>query len=162
MMMRTDSTHLPDLIKQAEKVLVKYNQKYENDILFYCILNAELNIISLYWNKQHFESSIIKWGCCLLDKNFHLVLMFTCFGIMQFCIGWTLSRLVYTLAQLTRTCLRSRHLHMVERYTHTMVFWTSFPLVPLQFGDLHRRLDRRHKSESLDHRTWWISRWRVL
>ena len=101
MMTRTDGIHDPDLVKQAEKVLVRYNQQYENNILFYCILNGELNIISLYWNKQQFESSIIKWGCCLLDKNFHLILMFTCFGSMQICIGWMLSRLVYTLAQLT-------------------------------------------------------------
>ena len=86
-MMRTDSTHDPDLVDQAEKVLVKSNQQYENNILIYCILNAELNIILLYWNKQHFESSIIKWGCCLLDENFHLVLMFTCFGSVQTCTG---------------------------------------------------------------------------
>ena len=59
---------------------------WENNILIYCILNAELNIILLHWNKQHFERSIIKWGSRLLDENFHLVLMFTCFGNVQICV----------------------------------------------------------------------------
>jgi hypothetical protein len=65
-------------------------------------------------------------------------------------------------ARLTSTCLRSRHLHAVERHTRTMVFWTFFLLVPPHIDDWHRHLDRCHKSESSDHRIWWRSRWQVL
>ena len=129
------------------------NKQWERNIRIYCILNTEINIILLHWNKQHFESGIIQWGCRFLDENFHLLLMITCFA-MEICdrVG-TLSHMVYTLgARLTSTCLRSRHLHEVERYTRTMVFWTFFPLVPPHFDDWHRHLDSCHKSESSDHR----------
>ena len=133
----------------------KISSTCSHNVLIYCILNAELNIILLHWNKQHRESSIIKWGCCLLDENFHLVLMFTCFGSMQICIvlNFELSSLHFG-KQLTCTCLRSRHRHVVEIYTCTMVFWICFPLVPPQVGDWHHHLDRCRRSESSDHRTW--------
>ena len=65
-------------------------------------------------------------------------------------------------ARLTSTCLRSRHLHAVERHTRTMDFWTFFPLVPPHFDDWHRRLDQCYRSESSGHRIWWRSRWQVL
>ena len=148
--MRTDSTHLPDLATQADKGQCQMSSiTWEHNIPIYCILNAELNIISLHWNKQHLESGIIKWGCRLLNKNFHLVLMFTCFRSMQICIGLNveLSGLHFG-ARLTSTCLRSRHLHVVERHTRTMVFWTCFPLVPPHFGDWHRHLGSCRRSES--------------
>ena len=61
-------------------------------------------------------------------------------------------------ARWTITCLRSRHLPEVERYTRTMVFWTFFPLVPPHFDDWHRHLYRCHKSASLDRRIWWRPR----
>ena len=64
--------------------------------------------------------------------------------------------------RLTSTCLRSRHLHEVERHTRTTVFWTFSPLVPPHFDDWHRHLDTCHKSESSDHRIWWRSRWQAL
>ena len=48
----------------------------------------------------------------------------------------------------TSTCLRSRHLHAVERDTRTMVFWTFFPLVPPHIDDSHHHLDRCHRSET--------------
>ncbi len=56
---------------------------WEHNILSYRVLNAEINIILLHWNKQHLESVIIKGGCRLLDQNFHLVLMFTCFATIH-------------------------------------------------------------------------------
>ena len=65
-------------------------------------------------------------------------------------------------ARLNIACLRSRHLHAVERYTRTMGFWTFSPLVPPQFDDWPRHLDRCHRSVSSDHRIWWRSRWQVL
>ena len=125
--MKTDSTNVFNLVAQSGKGQCQISSTiWEHNILIYCILNAELNITLLHWNKQHFESGIIKWRCCLLDENFHLVLMFTGFGSMQ-----TYSVLNIEPASLhigtglTSTCLRSRHLHVVERHTHTMVFWTS-------------------------------------
>ena len=57
-------------------------------------------------------------------------------------------------SRLTCTCLQSRHLHAVERYTRIMVFWTFFPLVPPHFDDWPCHLDRCHRSESPDHRIW--------
>ena len=121
---RTDSTNSPDLVGQAEKRQRQISSTiWEHNILIYCIFNAELDIILLYWNKQHLESSIIKWGCCLLDENFHLALMFTCFGSMQIWIGLNIepSSLHFSI-RLTKTCLRSRHLHVAEKHTCTMVF----------------------------------------
>ena len=145
------------------KVNLKPPKQYEHDILIYCILNAKLNIILLYWNKQHFESGIIKWGCRLFDQNFHLVPMFTCFRCMQICIELNVeSSGLHFSAGLSSTCLRSRHLHVVERYTGTKVFWISCRLVPPHFGDWHYHLDQRHRSESSDHRIWWKSQWRAL
>ena len=69
---------------KLKKIIVKSYEQWEHDIRIYCILNTEINIILLHWNKQHFESGIIQWGCCLLDENFHLFLMVTCFT-MQVC-----------------------------------------------------------------------------
>ena len=84
-MTRTDGAQVPDHISQTEKNLCQISwTKWEHNIRIYCILNTELNIILLHWNKQHLESGIIKWGCRPLDENFHLVLMFTCFA-MQIC-----------------------------------------------------------------------------
>ena len=60
------------------------NNQWERDIRIYRILNTKINIILLHWNKQHFESGIIQRGCRLLDENFHLFLMVTCFA-MQVC-----------------------------------------------------------------------------
>ena len=82
--MRTNSTINPNLSNQAEKDQYQISSTtiWEHNILIYCILNAKLNIILLYWNKQLLESGIIKWGCCLLNENFHLILMFTCFWSM--------------------------------------------------------------------------------
>ena len=143
----------PILLTKLEKVIVKCYKQWEYNIRIYCILNAEINIILLHRNKQDFESSIIQWRCCFLDENFHLFLMITCFT-MQICdrVGhWAI--LVYTLgARLTSTCLRSRHLHEVEKYTRTMVFWAFSPLVPPHFVDWRRHLDLCHISESSDHR----------
>ena len=64
--------------------------------------------------------------------------------------------------RLTSTCLRSRHLHVVEKHIRTMVFWTSFPPVPPHFVDWHRHRHRCYRSESSDRRIWWRSRWWVL
>ena len=69
---------------KLEKVIVKCYEQWGCDIRIYCILNTENNVILLHWNKQHFESGIIQWGCRLLDENLHLVLMITCFA-MQIC-----------------------------------------------------------------------------
>jgi hypothetical protein len=57
---------------------------WERSVRVYCILNTEINIILLHRYKQHRESGIIQWGCCLLDESFHLVLMIT-FFVMQIC-----------------------------------------------------------------------------
>ena len=56
----------------------------DSNILIYCISNTKSNIVLLHWNKQHLERGIIQWGCGLLNENFHLVLMITCFA-MQIC-----------------------------------------------------------------------------
>ena len=69
------------LAKLKKKIIVKSHEQCENNILIYCISNTEINIILLHWNKQHFESGIIQWGCRLLDENFHLFLMVTCFAM---------------------------------------------------------------------------------
>ena len=69
---------------KLENVIVKCYKQWECDIRIYCILNTEINVILLHWNKQHFESGIIQWGCRLLDENLHLVLIITCFA-MQIC-----------------------------------------------------------------------------
>ena len=69
---------------KLKKVIVKSHEQWEHNILIYCILNTELNIILLHWNKQHLESSIVQWGCRPLDENFHLVLVCSCFA-MQIC-----------------------------------------------------------------------------
>ena len=131
------------------------NKIWEHNVQIYCIFNAELNIVLLHWNKQHLESGIIKRGCCPLNEYFHLFLMFICFGRIQSCIRSNDEPTVLHFGtRLASTCLRSRHLHVVERHTHTMVFWTSFPLVPLHFGDWPRHLVRCHRSESSDHRIW--------
>ena len=138
------------ILSDKLKRLMSYLKQYENNkyILIYCILNAELNIILLHWNKQHFESGILKWGCCLLNKNFHLVLMFTCFRSVQICRGLNIELSGLLLGTwLTSTCLRSRHPHVVESYTRIMVFWTFFRLLPRHFGDWHPRLDRCYRSE---------------
>ena len=128
---------------------------WEHNVRVYCRSYAQLNIILLNWNEQHPESGIIKWGCRLLNKNFHLVLMITGFGSMQIWIGLNIEPSGFHFGtNLTSTYLQSRHLHAVERQTRIMVFWTSFPLVPPQFGDWHHLLDRYHISELLDHRTW--------
>ena len=159
-MSRTDSTNGPDHIDRAEKVIVKSHKEWEHNIQIYCMLNTEINVILLHWNKQCPEGGIIKWGGRLLNENFHLVLMITCFA-MQICQKiecWAINLSM----RLTSTCLWSRHLHTVESYTHTMVFWTSFPLVPSHFDDWHRHLDWCHRSESSDHQIWWRSRWQVL
>ena len=156
-MTRTDGTNNPNLVNQAEKKgqCQISSTIREHIVQIYCILNAELDIILLHWNKQHLESGIIKWGCRLLDENFHLILMFTCSGSMQTCIGLNdkPSGLHFN-TRLTSTCLRSRHLHVVERHTRTMVFWTSDPkFSPLLCG-WHRHLDSCHRPESSGHRTW--------
>ena len=84
---RTDSTVDPDLVGQAEKGHCQIlSTIWEHNERIYCILNTEVNIILLYRNKQHPESSIIKWGCRPLHENFHLVLMLACFGNVQICI----------------------------------------------------------------------------
>ena len=155
-MTKTDDINDPYVIDQAEKVIVKSHQQYKNiNIQIYCMLNAELNIILLHRNKQHLESSIIKWGCRLLNENFHLVLMFTYFGTMQSCIGLNIHwAKLHFGTRLTSTCLQSRHLHAVEIYTRTMVFWISLPHISPHFGDWYRPLDTCHMSESSNHRTW--------
>ena len=119
--MRTDSINDPNLIGQAEKHQLQISSTiWEHNILIYCILNAERNIILLYWNKQLLESGIIKWGCRPLNENFHLALMFTSFGSMKACIGLNIEP--FSLQQkITSTCLRSRHLHAEERHIRTMV-----------------------------------------
>ena len=80
----TDGIIRPDLVSQAETVILNYYKQWEHNIRIYCILNTEINIISLHRNKQDLESGIIQWWCRLLDENFHLVLMITCFT-MQIC-----------------------------------------------------------------------------
>ena len=74
----------PALLAKLKKVIVKFHEEQEHNIRIYCISNTKIHIISLHWNKQHHESVIIQWGCRLLDENFHLVLMVTCFA-MQIC-----------------------------------------------------------------------------
>ena len=88
-MTRTDSSkEVLDNKGQAQKNQYQISSTiWEHNILIYCILDTEFNIILLHWNKQHFESGIIKWWCRLLNKNFHLVLMFTGFGSVQIWIG---------------------------------------------------------------------------
>ena len=154
--MRTDSINDPNLVGQAEKRQLQISSLiWEHNILIYCISNAKFNIILLYWNKQHLESGIIKWGCRPLNENFHLVLMFTSFRSMQTCIGLNIEPSgLHVDKKITSTCLQSRHLHAEERPSCTKVFWNSFPLVPLLFGDWHHHLHRCHRSESSDHRTW--------
>ena len=71
------------LIKDCQILLNNENI----NIQIYCILNAEVNIILLHWNKQHLKRGIIQWECRLLNKNFYLFLMFTCVGSMQICIS---------------------------------------------------------------------------
>ena len=67
---------------KLEKMIVKSYKQYENiNIVIYCILTTEINIILLHWNKQYLESSIIQWRCCLFNKVVHLVLMITCFDM---------------------------------------------------------------------------------
>ena len=154
--MRTNGSNGPDIVDNTEKGHSKISSTIrEQNIRIYCILNAELNIILLYWNKQHLESGMIKWGRRPLDENFHLDLMFTHFGSMQICIKLNneSTNLPFNTI-LTSTCLQSRHLHVVERHIRTVVFWTSFPLVLPHFGDWHLHLDPCHRSESSDHRTW--------
>ena len=73
--------YTPILSAKLKKVIVKSHKRQEPNIPIYCILNAEINIILLHWNKQHFESRIIQWWCRLLNENFHLVLMVTCFTV---------------------------------------------------------------------------------
>ena len=98
--MRTNSTINPNLSNQAEKDQYQISSTtiWEHNILIYCILDAELNIILLYWNKHHLQSAIIEWGCCLLNENFHLILMFICFWSMQICSELNVEP-VYTSAQ---------------------------------------------------------------
>ena len=69
---------------KLKKVILESHKQWEYNLRIYRILNTEINIIFLHWNKQHLESGIIKWGCRLLDENFHLVLMITCVA-MQIC-----------------------------------------------------------------------------
>ena len=82
--MTTDGIIPSNPVSQAEKGHLKSCKQWEHNIQIYCILNAEVNIILLDWNKQHCESGIIQWGCRLLDENFYLVLMITCVA-MQIC-----------------------------------------------------------------------------
>ena len=153
--MRTNGIHDPNQVDQAEKGHSQISTIWEQNVLIYCILNAEINIVLLHWNKQHLESGIIKWGCRPLNQNFHLVLMFTRFMSMQICIGLNDEPSgLHFGTRLTSTCLQSRRLHVAERHIRTTVFWTSFPLVPPHFVDWHLHLDPCHKSESSDHQTW--------
>ena len=155
-MIRTDNINDPNLVSQARKGHYQISSTIqEHNILIYCILNAEVNIIFLNWNKQHLESGIIKWECRLLNENFHLVLMFPSFGSMQICIGSNIEPYgLHFGIRLASTCLQSRHLQTVERQTRTMVFWTSFPLLPPHFDDWRCHLDQCHRSVSSDHQTW--------
>ena len=145
---------IPILSVKLKKVFVESHKQWEHNIRIYCTLNTEINIILLHWNKQNLESSIIQWGCCLLNENFHLVLMITCFT-MQICHRLDIEPYgLYFGTRLTNTCLQSRHLHMVERHTHTMGFWTFSPLVPPHFDDWHCHLRRCRRSETADHQIW--------
>ena len=81
---REQTVWYPITPAKLKKVIVKFHEQWEHNIRIYCILNTKINIILLHWNKQHCESGIIQWGRRLLDENFHLLLMITCFT-MQIC-----------------------------------------------------------------------------
>ena len=83
-MTKTNGTRVPIPVGQAEKGHCQITWMIQHIIRIYCILNTELNIILLHWNKQHLESGIVQWGCRPLNENIHLVLVFTCFP-MQIC-----------------------------------------------------------------------------
>ena len=87
-MIWTDGTKDLDEVGQAPKNQYQISSTiWEHNILVYSTLDAEFNIILLHWNKQYFESGIIKWRCRPLNKNFHLVLMFISFESVQIWLG---------------------------------------------------------------------------
>ena len=153
----------PILSVKLKKVIVKCHKQYEN--ITYTFI--------AYWTQR----SIL--FCCTETNNILRAVSSSedaVFSMRTFTWSWwlpvSLCRSAIGLniepyrlclgTSLTGTCLRSRHLHGVERYIRTMVFWTFSPLVPLHFDDWPRHLDRCHRPESSDHRIWWRSRWQVL
>ena len=148
---------------KLKKANIKSHQKYKNTI--YCFI--------AYW----MQSSIL--FCCTETNNIFRAVSSSedaVFSMRTFTWSWWLPILcvcrsahrverwagLHFGTRLTSTCLRSRHLRVVEKHIHTMVFWTSFPLVPPHFVDWHRHRHRCYRSESSDRRIWWRSRWRVL
>ena len=161
--MMTDGTIDPDLVSQPEKAHCQISQQYENityafiayrtqrSILFCCTETNNILRAASSSEDAVFSMRTFTWSWWL-----PVSLCRSAIGLnaepYSPCLG----------AKGSSTCLRSRHLHAVERYTRTMVFWTFFPLEPPHFDDWPRHLDRCHISVSSDHRIWWRSRWQVL
>ena len=123
---------------------------WEHNILIYHILNAEFNIVLLqlkqttFWERYH----QVKMPFSQLELSPGLdVYLIQKYADLRRVKHWAIWS-----PRLTRTCLRSRHLHAVERHTRTMVFWILFLLLPPHFGDWRRLLHRCYRSESSDHR----------
>ena len=140
---------------KLKKANIKSHQQYKNVTYLFIA----------YW----MQSSIL--FCCTETNNIFRAVSSSedaVFSMRTFTWSWWLpisgvcrsahrverSASLHLSTRLTSTCLRSRHLHVVERHTRTMVFWTFFPLLPPHFGDWLRYLDTCHRSDSSDHRTW--------
>ena len=155
-MIKTDSTIDPDLVGQAGKDHGQIScEQYENiaykfiaywtqrSILFCCTeMNNILRAVSSREDAV-FSMRTFTWSWCLPVSQCRSAI-----GLNVEPYGQHFG------TRLTSTCLRSKHLHAVERYTCTVVFWTFFPLVPPHFDDWYCHLDWCHKSESSNHRTW--------
>ena len=159
-MKRTDSIIIPNRVDQAEKNHCQISRTNDGNIMYLFIA---------YWTQR----SIL--FCCTETNNILRAVLSNedaVFSMRTFTCSWWLPVSLCRSAigldvetyglrfgkRLTSTCLRSIHLHEVERHTRTMAFGTFFPLVPPHFDDWHRHLDRYHKSESSDHRIWWRPR----
>ena len=153
--MRTDDTNVPNLASQAEKDQCKITI-WHNTLthLLHIECRAQYYFAALKqttsWERYHqVRMSSSRWE---LSPGPDVYLFWKYANLHRVFFKWWACR--STLWHKIDQYLQSRHLHAVERHTNTMVFWTSFPQFPLHFGDWPPHLDRCHRSEWSDHRTW--------
>lgn len=57
------------IINKHEHIMHLYN------LLSHCILDAQLQVVLLNWDKKHFQSKVVQWFCCFSYQYFYLFLV---------------------------------------------------------------------------------------
>jgi len=60
-----------------EQASIQQLINFSKSLLFYCITNAQFQIILLDRNEKYLEGEIIEGVCCFLCQFLHLILVFT-------------------------------------------------------------------------------------